>query len=81
MDTQPSDNRQDRRAVLVAQSRAKKGKAKIPSAQTGVPPRKAERARKASLKKQREQLTRQTGARSIDMHLAAVELNRPPRRR
>ena len=80
MDTQPSAYQQDRQAVPVAQSIAKKGKRKIPSAQPGVPPHKAERARKASLKKQREQLTMQAGARSSDQHLGAVESNRPPRR-
>ena len=72
MDTQPSDYRQDWQAVPVAQSTAKKGKRKIRFAQPGVPPHQAERARKASLNKQREQLTMQAGARSVTSILARL---------
>jgi hypothetical protein len=60
MDTQPTEGRRERQAVPIAPSQTKQSKRPARTTEPTVPRAKAERSRKAALKRQREQLDRDT---------------------
>jgi hypothetical protein len=58
MDTQPTEARRERQAVPIALSQSKQSKRPAPTTEPAVSRAKAERSRKATLKRQREQFGR-----------------------